>query len=238
MNKQELILLTRSQLGEPVVKVEIDDTQFDTILVHAKLWFRSRKGLIAATRISLTPGKSEYDLPENCDRIIEVILPGREGGLDISNGVTELVPSWLWSPYSTGAHTFDTSQYAQVMSAMEQFKRVFSQESGWFEQHGRLWIANGAGCGSEGGQALVFFRKLTWEIEELRGRDEDLFYRYVVAFAKRILARIRGKYPSYPAAGGPISMDADTLITEANEELAKLEEEIIASQGATPFTVG
>jgi hypothetical protein len=238
MNKQELILLTRSQLGEPVVKVELDDTQFDTIIAHAKLWFRSRKGVIAVTNIELTPGKSEYDLPDNCDHIIEVIMPGRQDFQNLAGGLTDLLPAWMLSPHSSGVHTFETSQYAQVMVAMEQFRRVFSMDSLWYQQHNRLWMSTGAGCSGGGGRAMVFFRKTSWEIEELRGRDEDLFYRYVVAFAKRILARIRGKYPSYPAAGGPISMDADTLLTEANEEMAKLEEEIVSSHGATPFAVG
>lgn len=237
MNRQELILLTRSQLGEPVVKVELDDTHFDTIFAHAKLWFRSRKGLVAAATIQLVPGKTDYDFPPDCDRVLEVVMPGRADFSNLTPGVTDLIPSWLYSGQGAGTYAFESSQHAQVLVALEQFKRVFSMESSWFEQHGKLWLSGGGSC-SSGGQAMVFFRRQSFEIEELRGRDEDLFYRYVVAFSKRILARIRGKYPSYPAAGGPISMDADILLTEANEELVKLEEEIIASQGATPFSVG
>ena len=85
---------------------------------------------------------------------------------------------------------------------------------------------------------VVAYKSEVIDIPDFKGRDADLIYRYCTALAKQRLGRTRGKYKSYPAAGGMVDTDWDTLLEEAKEEFTLLEEEIADSQGAMGFVTG
>ena len=85
---------------------------------------------------------------------------------------------------------------------------------------------------------LVMFVKDDFDLCSLKGRDENLIYRYVLNEATRFLGRIRGKYKSYPTAGGESVTDADDLLNDYKEERERLDEEIADSQGPMSIMYG
>jgi hypothetical protein len=232
MNRFELLSQIKSELGEPVVKVEIDETQWDAIINKSIRWFKARKGVLRTVKIAISAGQSEYDYPADAETIVDVILPNSAnhafpGMCDLD---TNLVPTWVYGTQGnhTGGGTFDTSAFVLLQQQIESRKRLFNAEPNWYEFYGKIILAAQS---ITSGFAIIIYKKRSVLIEDFIARDEDLFYRYTLAISKHVLGQIRSKYPSYPTAGGSISMDGSELISAATAEMTALDEEITGSQG-------
>lgn len=220
-----------TELGEPTIKVEIDDTAWPAIIKNAKRWFKAKKGVLDCAVMPVTPGKVEYDFPANACVIIDVILPQRSDiNSLVSLGFFDIVPLNSLNIGSVTSAFNSYSSYVQILQALETRRRVFSADPGYEILCGKIVLTNA--CNSSGtiqGQMLIVFKKEDWEVDELKDRDENLFYRYLMAAAKMVLGRIRSKYSSYPAAGGMIDTDGAELLAEAKEEKELIDEEIAES---------
>ena len=221
------------ELGEPVMKVELDDGQWEAICSKAKRWFKAKKGVLDCTMVGIIDDVFQYDFPDNACQIIDIILPRRSDIQSLlSLGFFDIVPL---NALNIGAVTsaFNSySAYYQILSALETRRRIFSAEPTWDIVCGKIQLIGGSGlCAGGGtGQMMVIFKKENWSVDELKDRDENLFFRYMHAVAKEVLGRIRSKYSSYPAAGGMIDTDGPALLEEAKAEYEKLDEEIADSQ--------
>jgi hypothetical protein len=247
MDRQELIDDIKSSLGAPVVHLEIDEAVWDKIINKAKRWFRAKKGFITQTLVDIQPNENEYDWPADATAIVDVIMPRRTDISDIlSLGFFDIVPAQMLatanqypSLHTAGAIRFETSAYVQLLQSLEIRRRVFSADPGWTVMGPPIKkiyltprdILTSLGNSDTPAKMIVYYKKQDFDITDFIGRDEDLFYRYCEAKAKMVLGRIRSKYPTYPSAGGSITMDGSELIAEAKEELRDLEEEISESQG-------
>lgn len=229
------------ELGLPTVDVELDECQWDAIVARAKRWFKAKKGVLDCVTIPLVEGKTEYDFPDNACVIIDVILPQRSDIQSLlSLGFFDVIP---FNALNLGVVTsaFNSySSYAQILQALETRRRVFSAEPGWEVLCGKLHIFGGSGiCDGTGpGVMLIVFKKTEWSVDELKDRDDQIFYDYMKAVAMQVLGRIRSKYKSYPAAGGQIDTDGPELLEDAKEMFEKLEEEIADSQGPMSVIYG
>lgn len=225
--KEEILF----ELGYPTVKVEIDDTAWDAIFSRSLRWFKAKKGIIHCAQIPVTSGIREYDFPPDSYEIVEVILPVRDSSTALFNlCFFDVIPLGNFGVGGVGWHSgfrFESSSYAQLMQSLEMRRRVFSAEPGWIEQCGKILITM---SNPPDGNMTVLFKADNIDIPDLKGRDEDLIFRYCLATAKMVLGRLLRKYGVYPAAGGPINTDGAELIADAKEEIEKLEEEIIGSQ--------
>lgn len=229
--KQEILM----QFGAPVVKVEIDDTQWPTLFKRAKRWFQAKKGLLKCGLFAASPVMA---IPADALKIIDVILPGAGGGglgcLMTLGFFDDIVPADVLGRNGQISTTFNNySQYVQLMQQLETVRRIFNSDPDWSVQCDKLYLT-----GVTSGQVLIIWKRRDWGISELQDRDEDLIYRYCLNEARYVLARIRGKYPSYPSAGGSVEMDASVLLEEYNAEKELLEEEIGASAMPIPFITG
>lgn len=241
MTESDIICEVKSELGSPTVKVELDDTVWEKIFTKAKRWFRAKKGVISCYVLNLVDGQTEYDMPPNSVGLIDVVLPNRTDIASLlSFGFFDVIPMNAWNIGSLTSSFNSYSSYVQILQALETRRRVFSADPDWYEACGKIHITvKSLDCFGNGGtQALVFFKKQDFDISELKERDEELIYRYSLNEAKYRLGRVRGKYKSYPAAGGSIDTDADDLIADYKEEKELLEEEISESQGSMGFVVG
>jgi len=239
---EELKKAILSGFGYPTVDVEIDECQWNTIFSDAKRWFRAKKGVLDGTVVSLVEGVTEYDFPDNACNIVDVILPKRSDIQSLlSLGFFDIVPL---NSLNLGAITsaFNSySSYVQILQALETRRRIFGADPSWDVLYNKIHIIGGEGvCASSlGGQRmLVVFVKEDFDLTFLKGRDENLIFRYIKNEATRVLGRIRGKYPSYPAAGGEITTDGETLLGDYKEELERLDEEIAESQGPMGIMYG
>lgn len=229
MNREEIISMIKSDLGASVVKVELTDDQYDQLIKKAKMWFQSRKGLIGCHHFTVVEGDQSINTISDSYKNLDVILPGTYKYADALGwcGLTDLIPaSGHFGNLTPGYVTFDVTGYVQVMQTLQQRSQVLGLNKSWFEDCGKIYMHS-----TTNGQAMLVYKRKSWTIEELVGRDEWMFYRYCLAIAKSIIGMIRRKYSSYPAAGGPMSMDGAEMIAESKEEIIALDEEIFGSQG-------
>lgn len=234
MTRDELIERIKFELGWPTVKVEIDDTAWGAIITRTLSWFKARKGLIGYTKIASISGIMEYDYPTDASEIVDIAFPIRDSLAAITSlCFFDVIPIYGYSLggawYTPGAFRFDSSQYVQLMQSLEQRRRVLNSEPGWIDYgDGKIRMTSMAPAD---GEMIVFYKKKNVDIPDFIGRDEDLVYRYALAIAKLVLGRTLRKYSSYPAANGAINTDGEALMADAKEEIEKLEDEIIGSQG-------
>lgn len=236
-DKDELKLWILRELGAPVVKVELTEEQLLDSIDNAVRWFSAKKGLMKQAFIQLITGQTEYPLPDEVNTVTDVAFPS--SGFDIS----AVFAPWLlpeqqipWSVISAhGSSGGIYSYWTQALQYIEMGKRLMSSEPDW-RQEGRMLHL--FGVRSLTGYILLDYRTSQITIEQLTERDHDLIQRSSFARAKRILGRIRSKYDGFPTAQGNVSLDGQTLLSEAAEELAALEEEISASGYPMGFMVG
>ena len=241
----ELISDIKTELGHPLVKVELDVTVWDVIFRKAFRWFKAKKGFVKQATIQLQDGLFDYPWPSDAYALTDVVVPRRTDLSDIlSLGFFDIVPAQFVATASTmptmqsaGTMRFDMSSYVQLLQSLEMRRRIFSGEPDWIEDtiNKKIMLTNRNPVGfSIQGNALfmiVYYKSETMTMADFHGRDEELFYRYCLARAKLILGTARSKYSTYPSAGGSITMDGEQLKQEAYADLAALDIEIDDSQG-------
>ena len=242
VTREEIIKEIKADLGHPTIKVEIDEDVWDVLLAKTIRWFKAKKGLIATTTIPLIDGSNRYDWPVDAYAITDVILPRRSDINDIvSLGFFDIIPaSYVIGGSSVpGGMRIDMSAYVMLLQSLEMRRRIFSSEPDWYvEDHPtrKIIIAIKASnvvysVNTSPLHMIVKYKKTTLEVTDLLGRDEDLFYRYMLAKTKVMLGTIRSKFSTYPTAGGSVTMDGDSLKNEGFSALERLDIEIDDSQG-------
>lgn len=254
MTNEELIDTIKRKLGEPQIRVELDQTQWEEVVVATKRWFLAKKGIIGTKLMNMltkTPKKfSEIDTQYGIDTIIEVYFgldPALQGMFyDCVFGVfTDGFPIMGSSIFRTNAGLVNSSRYAQLIMALEEKGRVYGAENDWFVMEGGFDGDDYLVIDGPTGQALMTLIKYKprlkpseFQLEWLKAIDIELVIRYALAEAKEILGQIRSKYPTYPTPGGEVSLNGGDLLASAKEEKEKLDEDIAGSQGPMIFVTG
>lgn len=231
------------ELGEPTVKVELDESAWSGrrgIFDAAKRWFQARKGALG---YGLQSAAREVVLPAEAESPLDVAFPGGGvGGLGCLATLgffQDIVPADVMTGGLRVANTLMShGDYVQIRQKLEMANRLFGGDREWiWDEARRVLVLPGR---VPSGLMLVIWKKArdAWSIEDLRDRDEDFIYRRCVIEAKRRLGRIRSKYDSYAAAGGTVQMDGQALLEEAREEEEKLNEEIADSQMPISIVIG
>lgn len=223
------------------VTVELTDEQFTNALKAAKRWFTAKKGFQILRPIATVGGQTEYRMKEDVAQVMDVIF---EVPSDVSAfftlGFFDIIP---WGPntlmsFNSGLGNY--SGFVQLLQFNESRKKVFSVDPDWYydQQNKILRVTQRQNTLSPGGIMLVQCKISDFDPSHLSDKDDYIFVRYVKAKCKEIVGRIRSKYDSLPAAGGPVSLDGQRLLEEAKEEMEKLEIEIFASAGPDMPVVG
>lgn len=240
--RQDIINEIKIDLGHPTIKVELDDVVWDVLFSKSLRWFKGKKGLIASTTIQLQDGRNHYDWPTGALAITDVILPRRTDISDLLTlGFFDIIPAAqiLGGSSNPAGLTIDSSAYVMTLQTLEMRRRIFSSEPDWYvidypikkiviavKASNVVYSINTAPL-----HMIVFYKKDDIDVTDFLGRDEEMFYRYMLAKAKVMLGTIRSKYSTYPTAGGSITMDGDALKQEGFAEIERLEIEIDDSQG-------
>jgi len=133
----------------------------------------------------------------------------------------------------------------------ETARRLIGSEPAWefFKDTNVLHIAPRS---QRGGMAIVRYASTRFCTEDptppattpvndfrrIKYRHRELILRYASAKVKERLGRVRSKYTDFPSAGGPRSLDGDTLLAESREDIVALNEEIMGLNDGVPFLVG
>jgi hypothetical protein len=238
------------RLGAPLLKIELTEEHIMDAVAQGLRWFAAKKGFIKVYNLQLQPGVSEYCLPSDIDVVTEVIFPF--SNYDMSPNASPWAWAWpnenMMVPYGYGygnagggAVGGETGGYLssvqQVLQYTETARRIVGADPEWRQEHNKLFILP-TRLAPTTPKALVYYTSNTFNLTDLKQRDFDLVRRYALAMAKRDLGRIRSKYDQYPTAQGSTGLDGATLLGEADNEVAILDEEIGQSAMPIGFMVG
>lgn len=234
----ELIETIKSYLGYPVVKIELDDTQWNNVLKATKRWFMAKKGLIFSKIEPLLYNQCEYIMTPDVENVVEVVLDMSPDLIAFfSLGAFDIIPFGFPFAFPTTPSTLQYSGFVQLLQFNELRKRIFSVEPS-FEYDQQSGILRITPTPFKGGNMMITYKTRDFDVSKLLARDEELVYEYAKAQAMLVLGRIRSKYSEYPTAGGSTTMDGAELTSEAKELIERLNQEIFDSQGTCGFISG
>lgn len=215
-----------------LVSVDISQEQFNTALKESKRWFTAKKGFTVFRPVDYVAGQAEYKMKSDVAQVLDVIfqVPSDVAAF-FTLGFFDIIPYGPNTLLSVGSGLTNYSGFVQLLQFTETRKRVFSVEPDWYydQQNNSLKIVARSSVPQ---QIMIVQCKLNeFDPANLGDKDDYIFVRYVKARCKEIIGRIRSKYDSLPAAGGPVTLDGQRLIEEAKLEMEELNLEIFASQG-------
>jgi len=77
MNEEELGQWVLRQLGAPIVTVHLTCEMLEDSLVEARRWFIAKKGLKRQVFLAVESNRSEYELPDDVDIVIDISFTSR-----------------------------------------------------------------------------------------------------------------------------------------------------------------
>jgi len=255
LTKTDALEWVRRAIGGGAVVLELCEEHFCDSFDDAIRWYIGRKGIKRRAVQNLSPGVQEYEMPQDCDEVLEVWFPGVQ--IDIIAAVNpyafididQLPVAYQAITGIPGGSFYGT--FNQILAHAETARRVVGSEPAW-EYFKDTNIIHIAPRNQRVGMALARYISTTLGVEDpvspattpvndfkrLRFRHRDLILRYAVAKAKERLGRVRSKYTEFPSAGGTKNLDGDTLLGEAQGEIEKLDAEIVELNEGVPFLIG
>ena len=211
-----------TQLGAPVVKVELTEGQVDEAIDSAVRIF-SQWGYTEEQMVFIARAKrAEYNLPEMIPEYLEV----RE--VIYSPSQAESLLQGFFTDFSFDSRQFfwyhstyaSMTDYAILNMYNEMYLRTIGNEGQWEVVGDKLILSPIPDRDVCVGITYTAFPK------DIDIRRDEWIRSWALSECKMILGRIRSKFSSIPGPRGDISMDGDALITEAKEEQEKLRERL------------
>lgn len=252
MTDEKMIQSVKERLGEPQIKVELDDSQWKNALRLSKKWFLAKKGIMGSKALPVSAGgayteaqiDSVYGVESILDMYFEMSAEMATFFNDCIFGVfTSGFPVTTSSVYG-GPSGMSLGRFTQLMQLYEQRSRIVATEWDFSEvpsMNGQITIMVD---GPQGRTVNALFKyKPRLEPEQvdlawLRQRELDLVERYMMAEAMYSLAHIRSKYSTYDTPGGTVTMNGESLFTMSKDEKELLNKEISDSQGPMGWITG
>lgn len=214
----------RSMLGFPTVSVELTPVQYSDIIEEALSLYGQYVPAERVERINYVPAVQRYNLPH---------LP-YNGPFDVKfvrKVITPVATDPIFGREYLRANEPDMGTLILGQAYLETMLRVLSSEPDWRWLHETkdLYINIGPGISSQvyGGYDVTvrYFAPVT--LEMVREDHFRWFKRYCLSQAKKLLAKIRGKYSgAVPAPGGPLVLDHENLMSEGTREEQELVDDL------------
>lgn len=233
------------RLGGSSIRVELNDEDYDAawdIAVRTYRNLSSKSVYKTMAFMTLEYGKQIYTLPESVDNVIKI---ARSGG---AFGTGTGAPFDPWNAATANLILRDArpasgfmglATYDFFMQFMETMDKLFARELNFmYRPENRSLVIFQSPKGPE---------NIMLECMVLKSYDEllsDHFARkwledYTMAMLKTILGRKYGKFASLPGAQGGVALGGDKLIQEGQQEMEKLEKDILdfADGGEIPLPI-
>lgn len=221
----------KRSLGEGVVAVELTDLQLQDAVDSAAMLYQQ---MIGAYKFIALPvnGGGEYAMPDDCVAIAEV-------NFDVNRA--DIYESFDWAGVELGPMSFGMyggyrdssgagggySYLVQSLNYRDQAKRILGVEEDWYWDRERrllcLTPSSGSGIGSQIG---VRYQTADVKWFTLYPSEYHLFRRWALAEAMLTIGAIRTKYSNLPGAQGEITLNGETLRSEADGMKMDLMEKI------------
>lgn len=199
MNKNDILLYIKSLLGYPAVDIEIDDITIMTLIDSATVKALS---VNCTTHLMEVPNRPSQPLEVN--EVIRVY--------DNVNSIDNFDDSILFSSHlmvNKGGMNTNVLKDLYVANAYLNVLRNSKRPTFIFKDN-VLYLD-----GYKGTTLTIEVLKENITFSDLSANYVDWVARYSLALCKEALGRIRGKYKSN---NGPFEMDADALLSEAQQE--------------------
>lgn len=244
MTRKELIGWIRRRLGEPMVRVELHDSQIEDCIGQGKYeyikWAVGNSTEEVVFTIALSAGIDEYELPSGVTEIVKV----KE--LDVSSqGINTLfsVQNYMYNQgilsFLDNVGNYSMIDYHMALDFIELLDRYTPSYYNWRYDSlkNKIRLRPTPDYDSPAGYLIVHSYMIRGTTEETFGEiPEEVFNSlwesnwlrsYSLACAKHTLGLIRRKFANFSSIGNEgISLDGDALISEAKEEMESLEEKM------------
>jgi len=260
LRKSDLVEKIKRRLGYPMVKLEIEDATIQDNIDYSRQrfikWAVGQATQETYHTIMLSGGVGTYDLPGS---VVEVLAYETQpfGGVNqlftISNfmynaGMFDQMLGRGGGSGGGAASGFTLVSYHIARDFLETVKR-YVVDTYTFKYHkyentlelipaplsGSTIEVDGVVYDSPGFILLRCF--------EVEGTDEDLYENmwvldYSTALCKKNLGLVRRKFAGFQAIGNMnVQMDGDALMSEANEEITKLDEQLRSEEPYEGWTI-
>ena len=244
--RREFHAIIRSTLGDPSKKVELTKDQLNICINNALKMLRKNASLSYRRSLfflDVFPCQQTYLLKDECvgfNKIVDVAAIYRcRGSFFGGNGVYgDGLFAWsaLQQLYSLG--TFDTLSFHLVSSYMKDLQILFADNIiyEWIETTRQLKMFKTFYAWE---RVLVDAYIERTEQDLLNDRQTTMWLqRWSIAEAKLQLAQVRGAFLTLPGPNGNVTMNAQDLIAQAQQEMTTLEEELHDPVNQSLETVG
>lgn len=216
----------REELGYPIVNVELTDGHIQHAVTEALMLFNRYLGEAQMAVYYSRIGSTVIDLPSGTRGVCEVkaFFPENERIYGQMN-VFEILYRMVYPQLPIG-------EWYMLRSFYEMYQRIRGSEPDWIYSGSekKLYVDTHSGPYEV---YVVFIADA--ELDSFNSAFQDhqrLFLNIVLAYAKQVLAKIRGKFGgSIPVPGGSLVTDAEILRSEAAETLLKAEEDLDREAG-------
>lgn len=224
-------------LGWPLIRVELEDSHLTLAIVEAvTLWYK-RSGLVNYSVEVVTPNENIVDIPDglNPNTIKDVLFnPGLMDSFSrglVMAGDEDVLGKYVFPQHSFNnlLDNFDMVGYYLFTQRLEDFRKLVGIDRTWEILNKQIALYP---AGASFDKVGIVYRAVP---EDIALESEEWIKRYALAKAKHMLATVRGKLSGFDVTGGNIGADADTLRSEAKEEMAELKEELNLQQMPLPF---
>lgn len=210
MTKEFLKLYILSMLGASQTNVELADSDLDMVIYHTINYYGSKSSDAwneEWTVIRLTAGTNMHEVPEDIDFIIYM---NQEGG---AGGIT-LIPETVGAAY-------EITMLGQIAGSNKHQKATNAMASRILYRDGKRYIQTDKILDVDTNVAAKVLK-----YKDLAALYSDPWVqKYALAQAKFNLGLIRSKF-SGVSAPNDISMNGSDLISQAQSEIEKLEQEL------------
>lgn len=226
----------RASLGGEEVFVELTDGVLNICIEEALEWLST---YIGNTKILYVPASPtyEYTMPDDCNEVVDVYFDSagefqysffRDVPLNYHNLVNGQYSSW--GVGYTGL--VQAMQYTEMAQNVTGATQKFTYNS--YDKKLRIFPTTSVGNQNIG----ILYTINNVEVEKLPVEQYSLVKNYSYAHALEMLGNIRSKYSELPSSAGSITLNGDTLKSDAELKKGDLNEKIKNLQRPLPIITG
>jgi hypothetical protein len=208
-------------LGEPTIKVELDDEQIDEFIDQALGIYGTYKPVEKLGTINVIAGQQKYDLTASQvgKGIVEVFKP------DLLRQPISLDQFDVFK-YHTHLPNLDPADYYMERVWWKEVRRSAGSDDDWFLDYD-----------NDDGTASLYINPIPSEsftlsyiyvvdptLTQVPQSDDDLLKDYVLAMCKETVGEIRSKFKGVDGAESAINLNGEELKSEGREERTKIDE--------------
>lgn len=238
--KRELIKYTRTMLGEPSIQVEVTDDQMSYIIDDAIQKFTEYAyGHLEESVIIELNGAGEYALPELITNVIK-LSKGSNNSFNFSGKYGDGMVPDMWSEqyFSTSVGNSGIGNIIEnvipIVNTQAMYSKYFGDDVNCnFNPYKKVLQV----LENYTGNALLHYQYEYKAGEFDNIYDHEWIKGYVKARTKEMWGTVTGKYDQALVGGARINYDR--LISEAQQEIERLHEELLNKWGdPAPIMIG